>query len=460
MNKLDAPSRVEQPASQVFARAVAATDWATLPREVRTRARELVLDTVAVIAAGSLHADIRGLASQIAPGDGRATLLLEKRGATLRDALLINAAATTILQRQDGYAHAKGHPASQLVPLLLAISEHHGLAADKFLGALVGGYEVAARVGKALGGVPPWLHDNGNWTLPGLAAAATSLLTEGIADKIAAGIDGAASLGLAFDRFTTAGGATIHHLYPAMATTQTLGVAQGVASGLTPLPGSLERFYGPHFGSDFHPEALCAGVGPRGWTSFEILNGYFKLHPSCAHIHGVNDAVDQLIAEEGLRPDNFTAITVDSFGEALEIDAHDPHNDLAARFSARATVAVAIRDGRLDDPGLVDLDSLAPLMARIDVRHEPAFDKFTPAGRPGRVTVTFTDGRKALREVIYPRGTPEVPATDTERQEKAERLLTRAYGTAGAAEIVAVCDGLGDSASLCDLTRALRRKTT
>jgi 2-methylcitrate dehydratase PrpD len=419
-------------------------------------ARDLLLDVVAIIAAGSTHGDMRRLGAQVNPGAGAATYIGAGKQVTLRDAILLNGAATTVLQRQDGYAHAKGHPASQLGPLLLAIAEHHRKNATALLSAFVAGYEVAARVGRTLGGVPPWLHDIGNWATLGLAAGAAHLLTDGDPARIAVAIDGAASLGLAFDRFTTAGGATLHHLYPAMSTTHALAVAEGAAAGMTALPGSLERFYGPHFGTGFKAEGLTSGMNPAGWTLFEILNGYFKLHPSCAHLHGVNDAVDQLIAEAGLTADNFAAIDVETFGEAMEIDAHAPHNDLAARFSARATVAAAICHGRLDDPELTDLAHLAPVMARISVRHDPSLDRHTPSGRPGRVTVRFHDGRSITREVIFPRGTPDVPASADERRDKAARLLSRCYDPSTVTRIIEAFAALGDGADVADLSAVLR----
>lgn len=445
-------------AAPVLARAAAQTRWAALPPSAQAMALDLFADALGIIAAGSVHDDMRALARQVAPSDGPATLIGEQRGVTLREAVLLNAATTTVLQRQDGYAHAKGHPASQLVPLQLALAEARGKSATEMLTAFVAGYEVAARVGRALGGVPPWLHDNGNWALIGVSAAAAHLLTGGDEARIAAAIDGASSLGLAFDRFTTASGATIHHLYPAMATTDALTAAEGAVAGLVPRPGALEAFYGPRFGTAFKADLLRSDIGPDGWTAFEILNGYFKLHPSCAHLHGVNDAVDQLIAQENLTPDSFAAIDVETFGEAMEIDAHAPHNDLAARFSARATVAAAIVHGRLDDPGLTDLATLAPVMARIAVRHDPTMDRHIPAGRPGRVTVQFRDGRKAVREVIFPRGTFEVPASEAERREKAQRLLARLYGSDGAEKILAACRALGDGGGIAALTQALRAR--
>lgn len=421
-------------------------------------ALDLFTDAIAVIAAGSEHAQMRALARQAKAAEGPATVIGEKRGGALRDAIFLNTAATTVLQRQDGYSHAKGHPSSQLTPILLAIAERDGCSAQAVLSAFVAGYEVAARVGVALGGVPVWLHDIGNWTNIGLAAAAAHLLGGSDEVIIAAAIDAAASLGLSFDRYTTAGGATAHHLYAASAAVQALAAAEGAAAGLSSLPGTLERYYGPKLGAAFTAAKLGDGIGEDGtWSRFEILNGYFKMHPSCAHMHGISDAVAQLIAEEGVVEENVDAIEVATFAEAMAIDTATPHNDLAARFSVRATVAAAIHHGKLDDSGLTDLDVLRPLMSRISVRHDPALDAHAPAGRPGVVRIRLRHGAIIARTVIYPRGTPQAPATAVERRAKAVDLLSRHYGDAGAVRVIATVRALGDGAPVGDLTAALRR---
>jgi 2-methylcitrate dehydratase PrpD len=445
-----------QTGATALARAAAATHWSSLPEDVRTATVHLLLDALAVMAGAAHHPSMTSLARQIAPPVGPATFIGEKRGAHVRDAVLLNAATTTVLQRQDGYAHAKGHPASQLVPVLLALAERDSATPDRMLAAMVAGYEVGTRVGMALGGVPPWLHDNGNWATIGTAAGAAHFLSSGDARIIAAAIEGAASLALSFDRFTTAAGATIHHLYPAMATTQALACAEGAAAGMTALPGSLERFYGPRLGTHFDADKLVVGIADDRWSQFEIRNGYFKLHPSCAHLHGVNVAVEQLIADHDFTEGQIERVDIATFGEAMEIDSESPSNDLAARFSARATVAAALRYGHLTDEALLDLDALTPLMNRITVTHDPQLDRHVPEGRPGVVSITLQNGTQLVRRVIHPRGTPRVNATDDERRGKARYLLKQHYDDRQSADIENAVMALGDGGPLSDLTAALR----
>ena len=448
-------------AAPILAEAAATTRWPDVPDDVQSMALDLFADALSVMAGGSVHHTMEALAETINAPRGPSTLIGEGRGASTRDAIVLNAATTTVLQRQDGFAHAKGHPASQLVPVVLALAEREAeAAADDMLSAFLAGYEVATRIGVALAGVPPHLHDIGNWVTIGNAAAAAHLLSRSNADVITAATDGAASLALAFDRYTTVGGATMHHLYPAMAATQALAVAEAAVAGLTSLPGSLERFYGPNFGRDFDAASLSDGIENGRWSPFWILDGYFKMHPSCAHLHGVNDAVDALLAEDGVCEDTIASVDVATFDEAIAIDTATPGNDLAARFSAKATVAAAIRHGRLDDGGLLDLKALEPLMDRVSVRHDRDLDRHAPAGRPGIVTMHLTDGRALTKTVIFPHGTPETLATRDERRAKALELLARRYGHEGALNVYEAVMSLGPEDSLSRLSDALRHWPT
>lgn len=444
-------------ASEVLAHAVASTTWCSAPNAVHVKVLELITDAIAVIAGGAAHETMTSLRRVTAPVAGKATAVPCGSGVAIMDAVLLNGAAITVLQRQDGYAHAKGHPASQLLPPLLAIAEAYNLSGEQFLSAFIGGYEVAARVGVALGGVPDHLHDIGNWVSIGVSAATASLLANRDEPTIADSIDGASSLALSFDRFTTAAGATIHHMYPASSSLLALNVAQAATAGLTARPYSLERFYGPQLGKEFHVDLLTDGLDPKGcWNRYELLNGYLKLHPSCAHFHGVNDAIATLIANTGIREVDVESINIGIFGDGFRIDSPDPQNDFAARFSLRSTVAAAIVHGKLDDDGLSDLDVLRPLMARITVDHDPSMDHLAPEGRPGRVTVRLRDGRTLVEEVTYPRGTQRHPAAKGDWMSKVHSLLGRCYNEKATERILKAIVALPGAVTLADLTAALR----
>lgn len=445
-----------QSAVSQLAQAVVSTNWEALSPEVQGMALNLFLDSLAVMAAGSAHPDMRSLRESIAPSPGPCTIFGDSVGANIQDAVLLNGSTITVLQRQDGYSRMKGHPAIQLAAVLLALGEKRKTHPKDLLNAFVGGYEAAARIGLGMGGVPFHLHDIGNWVTIGVSAAATALTCSGDATAVASAIDGASSLGLHFDRWTTTAGATLHHLYPAVACITALNVARGVEAGLSARADTLSSFYGPFLADGFNGAAMLEGVVSGAWAKYEILKGYYKLYPSCAHLHGVNDAIAALLEDEPFSEDDVRRVDVRLFDEGIAIDCSAPKNDLDARFSAKATVATAIRFGTLDDPGLLELEYLRPLMDLINVSHGPELDAHKPSGRPGTVKVELKSGRVISRTVIHPRGTPHVPVTESQRLTKAMGLLGRVYGASGAERILEEVYSIPQASSLEGLTASLR----
>ena len=73
------------------------------------------------------------------------------------------------------------------------------------------------------------------------------------------------------------------------------GAGQGMAAvaGLSAAPGALCRHLGTVGASRWDPAPLSV---PGSWDTYEVLGGYVKVHASCAHLHGVNDAVADLTA--------------------------------------------------------------------------------------------------------------------------------------------------------------------
>ncbi|MBT4741509.1 MAG: hypothetical protein HOO09_14070, partial [Rhodospirillaceae bacterium] len=83
--------------ASTLARAAATTQWANLSTDVRTMTLDLFADALAVVAGGAVHPTMEALAATVSAPDGPSTLVGQKRGAAMRDAILLNAATTTVL---------------------------------------------------------------------------------------------------------------------------------------------------------------------------------------------------------------------------------------------------------------------------------------------------------------------------------------------------------------------------
>ena len=444
-----------------LARAAAKTRWGELPEPVMAQASDLFLDTLAVIAVGLTHPDYAPFARHYSRASGPATIPGIRHGVPASDAAMVNGGATTVYQLQDGHRMARGHPASHLVPALLAVAETDRLSSAAMLSAFVAGYEAGTRIGIAMGGLNPALHDTGTWSSIGTAVAVTHLLTGGDPEALAAAIEGAAAVAPMPFRGTAPAGASIHHLYVGLGATTAMRTGRAVSAGLRPLSGTLQSFFGPRAAAAWDPQRLIEGIDDSDrWACHEMMNAYFKVHPTCAHLHGINDAVATLINEHALAAADVARMDVATYAAALEYDNPDPANDLAARFSIPGSVAIALCHGELTIDTLTSAalqgSAVQDLMQRIHVSHDPKLDQFYPQGRPCELRVTCHDGRQLTAAVIHPRGDSTNPLPRDARRTKAASLLAARFGPAVANEIGATWDAVIAGAPLAAVVQALR----
>lgn len=439
-----------------LAEAVAQTSWSAAPAEVRDRVVDLVADCVAVAALGSNRAELRCLV-EVHDGltpTGLASVLGSPRGWPPTTAMLLNATAMAADQLQDGHRLARGHPASHVVPAVLALAEQQESDGTELLSAVLAGYEAGVRVGRAMGGTPPGVHDIGTWGQVAVGAATARLLAPGDADAAARALDLCGSAVLLTDAFTVFDGNAGSHTF--LGSSVQAGAGQGIAAvaGLAAAPGALARHLGMVGAARWDPEFLAV---PGNWDTYEVLGGYVKVHASCAHLHGVNDAVADLAAR-GVRGAEVASVRVRTFAGAARFDAV-ADTELAARFSLPTTVALGLLDGRLDEStvtdGRVRAADVRDLASRVEVVHDPTLDAAYPAGRPARVTVVLRNGESMEAAADRPRGDADRALSRDELKAKALRLLTGRFGESGA-DVLDAVHGLAMGVPVATLGQAIR----
>ncbi|GHG32430.1 MmgE/PrpD family protein [Paracoccus aerius] len=428
-------------AARILSLAAARSDFGALPQQEQAVWRDFILDTLAVMAAGAAHPSVSVARSALvaAGGVGPASVMGFAQGASAGTAALANGMAMTVLQLQDGHRRARGHPMSHVLPAALAVAEETGATTGEFLNAVVAGYEVSARIGAALGGMQPLLHDTGTFGCIGAAVAAAFILGRGLehparAQLVEAAIGNAAAVALFPFRDTCIEGAGVHHLFVGLGAQNGITAARAALAGLSPSPATLERFFGPRAGEGFDPALLTQGIGPDGcWSRSEILSAYLKWHPVCAHLGSMLDCIEALRDRpEGMDPDRIAAVTIEVYSTALQYDSPDPRTDLAARFSFRHAAALSLCLGPLRHDGFSP-DRLArpevqAMAARVRLVTDPRLDALYPENRPARVTLDLTDGSQAQAEVRAPKGDSARPLTRAEVQAKAAVLMQAAWG--------------------------------
>lgn len=455
--------------------AAAATRYEDLPGPVRHRLRELVLDTLAVTSWGSRRAELRRLEAFAGPpvtsaagGDPADAQALH--GATVfgtphryptSAAAALNGAAAAADQLQDGHRTARGHPGAHVVLAVFALAEELDASTAEMLSAVLAGYEVGARLGRAMDGTPPGVHDIGTWGAVAAAVGCAHLLGSGDTSALVRALELAASAPLLTDATTIFTGHDGGHAYLGASVAHGIWLGRAAAAGLAAAPGSLERLFAPIAAGSWK------GLGHlhEADAHFELMRGYLKLHATCAHLHGALDAVHDLLGRLPVapQPDEIESVRVRTYAAAAAFDS-PARTELQARFSLPTALAlVLLRRSSLDGSPLDDAEVASPavqaLAQRIEVEHDAALDAGYPEGRPTTVELRLRGGRTLSASSHRPRGDEDDGASRAQVRAKAERLLDQAFGT-GSPSLRTVLDGWPASVSPRDLGSAFRGAAT
>lgn len=392
---------------------------------------------------------LRGLGRSLMPGAGDATVFdSAAAGLTPLAAGFVNAAITHLREIDDAHRAAMLHPGVVAITPVLALAPSLGLTHQHAARAIVAGYEVALRLGEALGARHAGLfHATATAGAVGAAAAA----------GVALGLDGARlhhALGIAA---TQAAGLwqlvddEAHEskaLHPAFAVRNGMMAAHAAWAGL---PGARAFFTGQR-----GMYAALAGGGPLAAVDGE-LDAPERLHtatikawPACAMLFTPLDATQALIEEHGIRAADVDSVDIEIFSHALKIAAVQwPTKPAEASFCLRYVMAVLLAKGAV---GIADTEApdvgnpvLRALAARMRVRASDAFQDAFPQRRPCRVTIVLHDGRQFTACRDLRRGDPESPYTWTGLQ-KRMRAFAPAMNDAAAAALVTWCEGFTDAA--------------
>jgi 2-methylcitrate dehydratase PrpD len=429
--------------------------WDAVPDDVRVRARLVALDTIAHMLMGSREEPARTLlATYPIGGRGRATVIGTRRRATPAVAGFLNGFTTTITQFDEGHLFSRGHPAINAMPAVLAVAEEHGASGRDALLAFVVGYEVAARVGMAVGPLKAGLHPHGMSGVLGAAAAAGKLLQLKPL-QFRHLLNAAATLTLVSQDDTSYAGATIHHALIGAGVGNAIHAAFGVAAGLTGAEGGLSEFYLSAAGQAPDPSLLNAGLG----TTFEIRRSFFKIYPACGHVGSPVEALRAMMATAPLDCADIETIRIFTYGSASLLGDDRPANALAGKFSIPYSIAAYLRTGRLDldsyGSGALSDPDIQRLATRVQLKADPTLSPPFPHGRPCRVEVVLRDGSVRTGSTEIPLGNHGNPAPDADIIAKADRLVSRASGRRQAERVRSVVLGMDDLGSIRQLTRLL-----
>jgi 2-methylcitrate dehydratase PrpD len=372
-----------------------------LPGEIVERAKDCVVDTVAAAICGSALPWSRiaiDYAERSGPG-GRSRILGSGGPAVQAGAAAFANGALAHSFELDSVTRpgAGVHPGASLLPPALAIAQQQGLGGRALIAAIVGGFEVMTRIGRAT------LHTNeqhgfhapGTTGPFGAAIAAGHLLRlEAEAMANALGIAGSLACGLL--EFARAGsGGMVKRLHLGRASESGVLAASLAQGGFTAPHTVLEGPFGflRVFCRESDPDALTRGLGREFATTSLVL----KRYPCHINAHTAVKAVTALQAEHRFNAADVAGVRV--LGSERMATLHnipEPADLMMAQYSLPFCVALAIvRDPRNPESfGEAALNDrrIRALCRRVRVEAAPA-----QAGAGCTVTVELSGGRQLER---------------------------------------------------------------
>ena len=431
------PDAAEAPTS-ALANFTAELRLEEVPDTARTRAKQLLLDTLAcAIAAegGEELPQIEAFADALG-GTPEATVIGSPIRRPLSGAVLINGYRVTAITVCDVYTTAHCHVTPEVVPPILAIAERDGASGANALRALVAGLEVATRVARGLGYAE---FRKRGWHAPGVvgpfggAAATASLLgLDESSTRNALALAGSQSAG------TWAAWGT-----PTVKFHQARGALSGMLAGLLAAEGFR--------GSDeilAHPDggiytAYAGGGNPAAATDalgerWELEQISMRLWPSGTPLQPVISALFALIAREPVNADDVERVVVSVPPHVHR--AHGrfgvPDGTFVALLSIPYVTSVILHDRaawlpqfsaeRYGDPGLARF-----VEERIELR---ADDTLNADG--ARVEIVERDGTRHVEVVDVAKGHPRDPISQAELEAKVRRCADGIIGEPATQELI------------------------
>lgn len=431
---------------------VAGLRAADLPPAVQDALRLRLLDLAGAAASGIAAGNWQ--AFDRLPAPGRATIWANGQRAAVREAAFLNSFVSHATYMEDGSRFTGGHPASVVIPAVLAACEPDDAAEpDDLLAAIAAGYEVVLRLGRA---VYPEIVRRGHQSTAslGAVAAAAGVARARRLSPAQAGhaIAIAANLGFGLKHALRASAA--QPVQVARACEGGVIAAEAAARGAEGAIDILESGLLPMLGGRMDLASILHDP-----DAFRIGETYIKLHGGCRGNHAPIDLVQDLLAGANQSPEAVERIeiAVDSVTHAADIE--DPATPEQAQFSTRFAVAAALLTGdalperycaaRLADP------AQRSLMARIAVSTDTALDAHYPDQRGATARIRMAGGGCLEGRITNARGEPEVPVTAQAVADKFRRLATPVLGEPAVRQLEALILGPGPIATAARISALL-----
>ena len=442
-----------------LANAVLAIHYDQLPAQAIDMCKQVTLDGLAVMIAGSREptgvgrictAYVRDMG-----GAPQASVVTGGFKTSIVNAAYVNGTLAHALDFDDIW-FPLNHPTAPTLPAILAIAEYHGLSGKRIIEGIVAAFEVQARLRMAALGLEAGVgfHKPGTTGTFGAAAAAARLLNlDTTRTLMALGLAGSRACSLSINT-----GSMTQSSHAGNAAS--MGVECGVLASMGWTASAdvfgPKGFFDAFMPGNSNPELLYKDFG-KPWRMVDPGVG-FKKHPAHIVTHRSIDAALALRAEHKIAPAQIARIEI-TYAPFDLVNRPQPKTGLDGKFSLQYTTLLALLDGEISSASFTaerrfaaDVVAMLPNTQLIpDKTITPDFDKMHNI-----VTVHLNDGRVVAKRVDILTGWVGYPLPREQRLNKffscarniiadkdADRLL----------ELVEKLETLSDIRELMDIAR-------
>lgn len=407
-----------------------------VPPEVMDYAKRLVLDfcgnALAGVTTDSFETAVAAF-SYVPSGDF--TIIGSRPMALPEYAAMLNAVAGHSLETDDIQNRSSIHLGVVVIPAVLAACERSAADGATALRAIIAGYEVAGRIGRAVNAKDHYgkgFHPTATCGPYGAAMGAAFVL--GLDEEQTTNAIALASVGSAGLLQFLIDGSLIKRLHPGWACHAGIVAAQMASAGYTGPRGIFEGANGFLRAYSDQPDETQAR-GSWDPPGRELMDTAIKPHATCRYNQSPVDGVLELVTGHDLKPEEISEIRIGLLGVAWRIVAHpadqkkQPRSVVDAQFSVpfAAAVAAVRRRTSVDEHTMTVIEDpqIVQMMDRVVAVHQEELDGAYPERWPATVTVKTKDGRTLETRVDHPKGDPQNPLTWDETVTKFKTLTFR-----------------------------------
>lgn len=450
---------------EILSAYVNTSQFKDFPGDVVTRARYLILDNIGCALGGTqtntgkkylrTSANWKGIPESTVMGTGTRVSCM--------NAAYVNAQLANVLDFDDTYdIYPPGHPGNAIVQTAIALGESIGASGEEVLTAVILGYEVTLRIGRALGPIEwqsPMYLDSMTRGTTTVSSRLLKLEEKEICNALHYAIE--IPMPAKRMRFDLPASFNVPEIKSDYGMNGIRGILsarlaqQGVTlgEGLSVLDGDIKNWY--LTGGDIKGfDILTGGLG----EIYRLMEVSFKPTPSCRLSHGPVTALWKALDHKPVKGKNIKQIIVKS---VKRLDRPKWEIMMEAQFSMQCVIALAalgIEPGpKWYTTGKYKSPEVRELAAKVKLENDPEAEELEL--REGKVTCTvlvkFKDGTVKKATIHHIKGAPGNPMTEDELKAKFKANTIGIFSEAQVSRIIDAVLNLEKLPKVSDLTKLL-----